>query len=195
MKCSQFVASIGVASVGIVLVCCSAMRAGQEPTTQSQVTNPVTSTVKGQLPRFAKNMVGAAEAMPAEKYGFKPSPEMNSYGHLVLHILQTNNMLCAKVSGAAAPEISLADTDAKDKLVAGLKASFDFCTSALANVDDSKLGDPMTLFGNRPSSRAGALIALSDGWFDHYSTQAIYLRLNGILPPSAQAPQVQPAKQ
>jgi hypothetical protein len=147
------------------------------------------------MPRFAKNMVGAAEAMPAEKYGFKPSPEMNTYGHLVLHILQTNNLLCAKASGAQAPEVALAETDAKGKLVAGLKASFDFCSTALANVDDSKLGDPLTLFGNRPSSRAGALIALSDGWYDHYSTQAVYLRLNGILPPSAQPPAAQPAKQ
>jgi hypothetical protein len=158
------------------------------------VTNPVSSTVKTQLPRFAKNMVAAAEAMPAEKYSFKPSPEMNTYGHLVLHILQSNNFLCAKVSGASAPEASLADTDSKEKLVAGLKASFDFCTTVLANVDDSKLGDPLVLFGNRPSSRAGALIAVSDGWYDHYSTQAIYLRLNGILPPTAQPPAAQPPK-
>jgi hypothetical protein len=46
----------------------------------------------------------------------------------------------------------------------------------------------MTLFGNRPASRAAAWIALSDGWNDHYATQAIYLRLNGILPPTAQPP-------
>ena len=157
------------------------------------VANPVSSTVKGQMPRFAKNMVSAAEAMPAEKFVFKPSPEMNSYGHLVLHILQSNNFMCAKVSGAAAPEVTLTETDAKDKLVAALKASFDFCSTALANVDDSKLSDPLTLFGNRPSSRAGALIGLSDGWFDHYSIQAMYLRLNGILPPSAQPPATQPA--
>jgi len=159
------------------------------------VTNPVSSTVKAQLSRFAKNMVAAAEAMPAEKYSYKPTPEMNTYGHLVLHILQSNNFLCAKVSGASAPEGSLADTDSKEKLVAGLKASFDFCSAALANVDDSKLSDPLVLFGNRPSSRAGALIAVSDGWFDHYSTQAMYLRLNAILPPTAQPPAAQPPKQ
>ena len=58
--------------------------------------------------------------------------------------------------------------DPKDKLVAGLKASFDFCTTALANVDDSKLSEPMVLFGRVPSSRAGALIALSMGFADHY---------------------------
>ncbi len=194
MKRSMSIAAITAASVVLALAWSLPVMGGQDPATQGQVTNPVTSTVKGQMSRFAKNMVGAAEAMPAEKYGFKPSAEMNSYGHLVLHILQTNNLLCSKASGAAAPEVTLAEADGKDKLVAGLKASFDFCSTALANVDDSKLGDPLTLFGNRPSSRAGALIALSDGWYDHYSTQAIYLRLNGIFPPSAQAPPAQPAK-
>jgi hypothetical protein len=154
--------------------------------TAAPVANPVSTTVKAQLPRFSKNMVAAAEAMPAEKYGFKPTPEMNSFGHLMMHIVQSNNLLCSKISGAAAPDTKLVDTDGKDKLVAGLKASFDFCTTALASVDDSKLGESMMLFGNRPASRAAALIALSDGWNDHYGAQAIYLRLNGILPPTAQ---------
>jgi hypothetical protein len=150
------------------------------------VANPVTSTVKAQLTRYAKNMVTAADSMPAEKYNFKPTPEMITYAHLVAHIAQSNNFLCSKISGAAAPDAKLADSDPKDKLVAGLKASFDFCTTALANVDDSKLGDPMVLFANRPTSRAGALITLSDDWYDHDSAQAIYLRLNGVLPPTAQ---------
>ena len=152
------------------------------------VANPVSGTVKGQLARFSKNMVAAAEAMPTEKYGFKPSPEMNSFGHLVMHIAQTNNSLCAKISGAAAPDVKYSESDPKDKLVAALKASFEYCTTALEKVDDSKLGDQMMLFGNRPSSRAGALIFLYGSWTDHYGTEAIYLRLNGILPPTAQPP-------
>jgi len=150
------------------------------------VANPVSAAVKQQLPRYEKNMVGAAEAMPAEKYNFKPTPEMNSFGHLVLHITQANNTLCSKISGAPAPDVKTADTDGKDKLVAALKASFEFCTTTLAGVDDSKLGEQMILFGNRPASRAAALIGLSGSWNDHYATEAIYLRLNGILPPSAQ---------
>ena len=154
------------------------------------VANPVSTTVKGQVPRFSKNMVAAAEAMPAEKYSFKPTPEMNTYAHLVMHIVQSNNTLCSKISGQAAPEAKIADTDPKDKLVAALKSSFEYCTTALANVDDSKLGEQMMLFGNRPASRAAALIGLSGSWNDHYGAQAIYLRLSGILPPT-----VQPAKQ
>jgi DinB superfamily len=152
--------------------------------------NPVATTLKTQLPRFAKNMVAAADSMPAEKYSFKPTPEMNSFAHLVLHSLQANYNLCSKVSGATAPEVTLSDTDPKDKLVAALKASFDFCTTALASADDTNLGNPVSFGPNRQSTKAGVMMLLSDEWFDHYGTQAVYLRLSGILPPTAQ-----PAKQ
>jgi len=172
-------------SIFILLAVAAAVAVNAQQT-PAPVVNPVSTTVKNQLGRFSKNMVAAAESMPAGKYGFKPTPEMNSFGHLVLHIVESNNLLCSKLSGAAPSQSKLADTDTKDKLVAGLKASFEFCTTALANVDDSKLGDSLVLFGNRPASRAAALIGLSNGWSDHYGAEAIYLRLNGILPPTAQ---------
>ena len=171
--------------VSMMLVAVAAAAARPQESS-APIANPVSTTVKSQLTRFSKNMVAAAESMPADKYGFKPTPEMNSFGHLVMHIVQSNNLLCSKIAGAAAPDSKLAESDGKDKLVAGLKASFDFCSTALANVDDSKLGESMVLFGNRPASRAAALIGLSDGWNDHYGAEAIYLRLNGILPPTAQ---------
>lgn len=158
----------------------------QEIAKLGPVVNPVSGAVKAQLPRFSKNMVAAAEAMPADKYGFKPTPEMNSFAHLVMHISQSNNGLCSKISDTPAPDVKIADTDGKDKLVAALKASFDYCSTALEKVDDSKLADQMMLFGNRPFSRAAVLIILSDDWYDHYGAQATYLRLNGILPPTAQ---------
>jgi hypothetical protein len=150
------------------------------------VTNPVSGFVKAGVARYEKNMVGAAEAMPAEKYGFKPMPEMNSFGHLIMHITQSNNTFCSKISGQTPPDVKYADTDPKDKLMGMLKDSFAFCTTALANVDDSKLGEQFVLFGGRPISRGGALVALGGSWTDHYATEAIYLRLNGILPPTAQ---------
>ena len=160
--------------------------AAAAPPDMSPVANPVSTFVKAGVARYGKNMTAAAEAMPAEKYSFKPSPEMNSFGHLMMHIAQSNNTFCAKISGQAAPEVKIAETDPKDKLVAAIKDSFAFCTTALANVDDSKLGEQFVLFGNRPISRGGALVALGGSWTDHYATQAIYLRLNGILPPTAQ---------
>src|SRR5437016_5691625 len=98
-------------------VASGAPAAGAAPD-MSPVANPVSGFVKAGVARYEKNMVAAAEAMPAEKYAFKPSPEMNSFGHLIMHIAQSNNTFCAKISGQAAPDTKIAESDPKDKLVA-----------------------------------------------------------------------------
>jgi hypothetical protein len=56
----------------------------------------------------------------------------------------------------------------------------------LKGVQDSQLGEQVILFGGHPAPKAAALFALAGGWADHYGAAAIYLRLNGILPPTAQ---------
>jgi hypothetical protein len=153
----------------------------------AQDKNPVTSVVKEIMPRQQRNLVAAVEEMPADKFGYKPTEQQMTFGHLVLHIIESNNYLCSKIGDL--PEVKAAplkESDGKEKLVAALKASFEFCTTALNKVDDSKLADEVELFGGRKGSRAFALIALSNDWADHYSSAAIYLRLNGLLPPTAQ---------
>jgi DinB superfamily len=154
----------------------------------AQDKSPVTSVVKEILPRQQKNLVGAAEEMPADKFGYKPTEQQMTFAHLILHIIGSNNHLCSIIGDV--PEVKapvpFKESDGKDKLVAALKASFDFCNTALAKVDDSKLGDEVELFGGRKGPRAFALIALTNDWADHYSSAAMYLRLNGLLPPTAQ---------
>ena len=151
-----------------------------------QTKNPVTTVVKEILPRQQKNLVSAVEEMPADKFSFKPTPAQMSFAHLVGHIAESNYYLCAKISDTAAPKNSeLKETDTKEKLVAGLKASFEFCSAALAKVDDSTLGDTIQAYGGHDAPRAWAYIALTNDWADHYSAAATYLRLNGLLPPTA----------
>lgn len=152
-----------------------------------QEKNPVTSVVKEILPRQQRNLVAAVEEMPAAKFSYKPTEPQMTFAHLVLHMIEANNHLCTKIGDGAEPKTdALKESDGKEKLVAALKASFDFCSTALGKVDDSKLGDEMELFGGRRGPRAFALIALTNDWADHYSSAAMYLRLNGLLPPTAQ---------
>lgn len=154
----------------------------------AQDKNPVTSVARQILPRQQKNLVAAVEEMPADKFGYKPTEQQMTFGHLVLHIIESNNYLCSHIGDLSEvkPPVPLKESDGKDKLVAALQASFDFCNTALGKVDDSKLGDEVELFGGRKGSRAFALIALTNDWADHYSSAAMYLRLNGLLPPTAQ---------
>lgn len=149
-------------------------------------TNPVSNAVRRVVERQSKNMVAAVEAMPADKYSYRPTPGQMTFGHLVEHMVGANNLLCSKISGAAAPaEEKLSETDPKEKLVNALKASFDYCNQALAKVDDSNLGEELTLFGGQKGTRASAMLTLASAFADHYGMAAMYLRLNGLLPPTA----------
>jgi uncharacterized damage-inducible protein DinB len=153
---------------------------------QSPPKNPVTSAVREILPRQQKNLSEAVDEMPASKFNYKPTPQQMTFAHLVVHITNSNNYLCAKIGDAAAPKTpELKETDGKDKLLAALKSSFAFCSTALEKVDDSKLGDTIQAFGGREAPKAWALFALSNDWADHYGAAAMYLRLNGLLPPTA----------
>ena len=152
----------------------------------AQKKNPVTTVIKEILPRQAKNLQGAVDTMPAGKFSFKPTEAQMTFGHLVSHILESNYYLCSKASDMPAPKTDPPKETDKDALSAALKASFDFCTSTLAKVDDSKLGDTIQAYGGREVPRAWALIALTNDWADHYAAAATYLRLNGLLPPTAQ---------
>ncbi len=155
--------------------------------TAAPSTNPVSDALRSGLARSTKNMTAAVEAMPADKFSFKPTPDQMSFGHLAIHIADSNNLFCSKISGAATPEgPKLAETDSKDKLVATVKQSFDFCSSSLAKLDDSHLSDSIPLFNGRSFSRAAVMFILSGSWADHYSAQSMYLRLNGVLPPTAE---------
>jgi hypothetical protein len=158
-----------------------------ETTTPAAPTkNPVTASLGMLLPRSQNNILGAIEAMPADKFSYKPTPDQMTFGHLVVHIIESNNGLCSKVADVPAPKVDEAkESDSKDKLLAAAKASFDFCHEALGKMDDSKLGDSVELFGGRQFPRAMGALGLASGWADHYAAAAMYLRLNGILPPSA----------
>ncbi len=147
--------------------------------------NPVSSSIKARLEDQSKNFVAGAEFMPAGRYNFKPTAGMMDFGQLMFHVADTNYGLCSSIAGAAAPAVNVTGADPKDKQVPNLRRSFEFCRSALARVDDSRLGEGVSFFGEKLISRADALITLSDDWNDHYAAQAIYLRLNGILPPTA----------
>lgn len=162
----------------------------QQPTAPASAgaieTNPVSNAVRKILERQSKNIVAAADEMPADKFSYRPTPTQMTFAALVEHTAGTNNFLCAQISGTSSPpEEKLSENDPKEKLMSALKASFDYCTQALAKIDDSKLGESIQFFGGRQVSRAAGMITLATAFADHYGMAAMYLRLNGLVPPTA----------
>ena len=180
-----------LALVGLGLLFSGRM-AAQAPPVFTPSANPVSDAVRTLLARESKNLVESAELMPAEKYAFQPTPAQMTFGQLVAHIVQTNLFICSGIGSTPSPMTpeelkKLSGGDAKDALVAAMKKSFDYCSESLAKVQDSTLGEEVSMFGRKVGqSRAAAMITIATDWTDHYSTAASYLRLNGILPPTAQ---------
>jgi uncharacterized damage-inducible protein DinB len=170
--------------IATLLLLAAAAPAAQ--TTSVATKNPVSTALRDILPRRQKNTVAAVEAMPADKFNYKPTSDQRTFGQLVVHMAETNYLLCSKVTALSAPKVEeVKDSDPKDKLVAALKASFDFCSDALAKMDDSKLAETTEGFGGKQVTRAWLSLILAGAWDDHYAETAMYLRLNGVLPPTA----------
>ena len=154
--------------------------------------NPASEAFRKVASGHSKAMLAAAKLMPAEKYGYQPTPAQMTFGQLIAHIVQTNAALCSGISGTASPMTpeelkKLTGTEPKDALAAAIKRSFDYCTEALSKVSDSQLAEEASMFGRRTGqSRGMMLVTIANDWADHYSTAAGYLRLNNILPPTAQ---------
>ncbi|HLQ23791.1 MAG TPA: DinB family protein [Gemmatimonadales bacterium] len=180
MKARVFAVAVAVGGLPALVAAQGAMGGMQ---------SPVADALRANEQRSAQNLVAAAEEMPADKYGYKPTPAQMSFAKVVVHLAEGNDYLCGTIGGVKAPERAKVDTaDTKDKLVARLRETFQFCETALAKVDDSKLAEQLPFFGGRPMSRAGVILVTVGDWADHYSQAANYLRLNGHLPPTAKRP-------
>jgi hypothetical protein len=153
---------------------------------------PFVDAVHRVFDQESANIMKSAELMPADKYDYRPTPAQLSFGLLMSHIAQTNFFLCSMLTSTQSPVAperlgqigKLAD---RATIVPLLKQSFAYCGDALGALSDTSLADEAILFGRSSGqSRASALVTIATDWSDHYSTTAAYLRLNGLLPPSAQ---------
>jgi hypothetical protein len=146
---------------------------------------PVSQTIRSVAQEEARNLRAAAVEMPAGRYGFRPTRGQRTFGEIVVHIHDDNRTTCGAIAGQAPPaEERLLATASKEVLLAALDRSLAFCDAALAGATDATLGDSVTYYGDG-ALRARPLVGIVEDWASHYSQLAMYLRLNGILPPTA----------
>lgn len=154
-------------------------------TAAAQSKSPISDALRQMLGGREKNTIAAFEEMPADKYDYKPTADQMTFRHLAVHIADANNYFCANVGDVPAPKVEFTGKESKEQLVAAMKASFEFCHTALEKADDSKLTGEIKWFDGKPRARSWAALGLASSWADHYGAAAMYLRLNGLLPPTA----------
>jgi uncharacterized damage-inducible protein DinB len=135
-----------------------------------------------------------AEAMPAEKYSWRPAEGVRSVGEVFIHIVQANYGV-AKALGTAYPAnvdpkaINALATD-KAKTVQALKDSFAHFRQAVLALGDGDADKPLKMFGRQTTTR-GAFILITGHFGEHLGQSIAYARVNGIVPPWTEEQQQQ----
>ncbi|MEP6730932.1 MAG: DinB family protein [bacterium] len=157
--------------------------------------NAATQAFKSFGPPYGGWLLLAFDSIPASKYDYKPTAPQQSIGQIAQHLEYANYGQCERFSPlrhARTPKDSLADTIKaqwpKDTLIARLRASLVFCAAAIDSVTDAQLGDQLPVGApgsNQTSPRVRFLLLLVTDLAEHYSQISGYMRLLGMVPPSA----------
>lgn len=155
------------------------------PAAAAPALGPAMTGLKMPYMRIKDILVRAAEKMPEESYGFRPTPEVKTFGEFVGHVADANAMICGMALGEdAKPGDNEKTKTAKADLVKALKDSFGVCDKAFAQ-SDAELAKPLKVFGME-TNRFGVIgLALGHSW-EHYGNMVTYMRIRGIVPPSSE---------
>jgi uncharacterized damage-inducible protein DinB len=156
--------------------------------------NPISGFEKFAYAHMKEWVIKAAEKMPEESYGFRPTPAVRSYGQIVGHVADAQYMFCSAALGEKPPSASVEQTKtAKADLVGALRSAIAYCDKAYDGMTDAAAAEPVTLM-KMPVPRLGALSANTMHLSEHYGNLVTYLRMKDIVPPSTEARQPPEAK-
>src|SRR5207253_4475604 len=157
----------------------ASLAAQSQPTSESR--NDVMLAFENFADIFGSRLVAAFDSIPAGRYVYRPTPLQQSIGYIAQHLEDANYSLCERLGvlkHPRTPKDSLSDTVKaqwpKDTLVQRLEASLPFCDTAMERV--GKLESP---------ALASTLLAFETDLAEHYSQISTYMRLLGMVPPSA----------
>ena len=145
-----------------------------------------------------KQIVSAANAMPADKYGFAPNDGefkgVRTFGQQVKHLAATNYILAAAALGQEPPknagdEVGPANLRTKAEILEYLNGSFAHLEKAVEEIGDPNIAVKSSPISPLPGNAATRLTLVAEALihgFDHYGQMVEYLRMNGVVPPASQ---------
>jgi uncharacterized damage-inducible protein DinB len=190
MKASVWIAALAL--VPLASACAQAQAARHGPPTDRGALEILLGVVE-------RNIESAAEAMPADKYGFAPTAGefrgVRTFGRQVKHLAATNYILAAAALGQDPPadagdEAGPDSVNSKPQVLHYLQGSFAALRRATRALDDrNPVVKPSSIspLGSDSATR-GALVAEAlIHSYDHYGQMVEYLRMNGVVPPASRS--------
>jgi uncharacterized damage-inducible protein DinB len=150
----------------------------------------------GQLRSAEREIVSLAEAMPADKYGFRPTAgefkNVRTFSQQMTHIAAVLYAVSSAALGEKNPsemgkdENGPASVDGKAAVVKYLKDAFATAHKAASAVTSANAMDMLASpFGNEKTPRIDMVTELMWHSFDHYGQAVVYARMNSIVPPAS----------
>jgi uncharacterized damage-inducible protein DinB len=144
-----------------------------------------------------RSIVSAADAMPADKYGFAPTDGefkgVRTFGQMVKHLSATNYIAAAAALGEEPPsdagdELGPETVRTKAEILSYLKSSFARLDKAIAAIGQNDIpvrSTPISPLKNTEVTRIALVMESLVHAFDHYGQMVEYLRMNGVVPPAS----------
>ena len=159
--------------------------AGQHHSTAVSVRDELMNQFNMSMRKF----IALAEAMPAERFTWKPQAEAMVAGHVYAHVANYNYYYPQSAMGVAAPAALKLDTleamRDKAQIVALLKASAEHVRKSVAAMDAEKLDKGTKLYGRDVPTWA-VLVQLVAHMNEHLGQSIAYARANNVIPPWSQ---------
>lgn len=187
-----------VVAIGIQLLCTAAYAQTSDGGFDKLLSPSLAATAKAMHATIRRDLVEAAEAMSAEDFAFKPTPDVRSFGQLVGHVVNANFFFCSQAKGAEMPTTTNFERVAdKAALIKGLTDALAYCDAVYESTTEADFNQAVTLKGfpgmnpTTTTSRGAVLMFNTTHNNEHYGNLVVYLRLKGKVPPStarSQAP-------
>ena len=133
-----------------------------------------------------RKLVELAEAMPADKYGWRPSPGVRSVGEVYMHVVAGDSTLPSflglKRMEGVSRESEKTVTD-KAQIVELLKKAIANARAAALSVTDADLDKKVKTFGDREMTERQVLVRILVHMHEHLGQSIAYARMNGVVPP------------
>jgi uncharacterized damage-inducible protein DinB len=127
-----------------------------------------------------------AEAIPADKYTWRPAAGVRSVSEVLLHVAAANQglpgMAGIKPPAGFSGQGYEASTTDKARVIAELKKSFDHIRSAASLMKDADADKPMKVFGMDMTGRSFSFF-MARHLGEHLGQLIAYARVNGVVPP------------
>ncbi|HEX9705288.1 MAG TPA: DinB family protein [Gemmatimonadales bacterium] len=137
-----------------------------------------------QLDDAGNKLAQLAQAIPQDKYSWRPAPGVRSIGEVLMHVTSANYFFAGSVGGRATPP----DTTISDKrqVAEHVKGAFAHARSVIAGMSDADLDKPTTLMG-RPYTYRSVLLLTVTHAHEHLGQMIAYARANAVTPPWSMA--------